>query len=186
MANEEQLTTFGGRGMETSIPRAWWKCYRPLYPTPAVDEQIQVRLLDNMKLPKQSYINVWNALLVPISVLEPLNHEGLSPIPRLGLYSFIVIAEKLDLKLELGTRHVKELLETQKVAQTAQAQKTRKAPTQIGKPTALPKPAFLARVLLFTSHWFSYALCVVLTLAIQRVLVLAMRGISYLQCAGSA
>lgn len=167
-------------------------------PTPSLRDQIQVELCHGMKLQKPSYINTAKSYTVPVSMLEILNHEGLSGIPQLTLLSFVVVAERFKLKIEASPKKVKAWYEAWQAAQqTAQqsAQQTipQSAPstapqtssegkqgryspadraTKMGsKSAAESKPTchIRSRTVLFLWTWF--ALSAALALLLRRILL---------------
>jgi len=91
-----------------------------LYPTVALQDQIQVELCYRMKLERPSYINTAKSYIVPVSMLEILNHEGLTGIPQLTLPGFAVVAERFKINVEALPKQVRVWYETwQAVQQSA-------------------------------------------------------------------
>lgn len=90
-----------------------------MYPTPAIQGQKQARLRLGIKLERNSYINLGQSYVVPITTLEILKQKGLSTIPMLTLDSLMVVADKLGFMVEVAPRDLWRMWEAASRAQPA-------------------------------------------------------------------
>ena len=114
-----QLTSFGGRSIQDTLSPNRWQDYMPVFPTPALQGREQLRLYDNIKLQKNSYINIGKTHNISISILETLNQIGLTTIPRVDISSFAIIASRLSVNIEVPPQRLQNLLRIERTVQAA-------------------------------------------------------------------